>query len=396
MNDRAIDMIRNIQCEDELTLQKFLDQELEPAATELVFHHLESCNRCARTLSALKQLKSFCTEKLGCEDEMESDFSYQILNKAKARIDHEIGARRATPAARRWWRRTALVAAIIVAIATAIAWPLIERSQSVSADAILAETILRERSWAHQPNKVLHWIVETEMINQRTIPDGRYRTLCWQNNFEGQSGYISRRYDQENRLISAYWRKPDGSEIQFIDQNGGLIEIAPATARLRQALPTLDLDLRQALEDYLSRRRAESISPQAKSKSFADWFLRSRNAGTVQLINTSRWGEVFYIRTEQSYQPSASGIVRIIAEHEIVAKTFKRLRVKTTRYRLDGSQAVDDARWTYLEDATVADFDANNLDELIARTKNKVQLSPEMIARKALLENRSRLQPEKR
>ena len=75
-----------IHCEDELTLQKLLDQELGADANELVFHHLQGCQRCAAVFQELKDAKSLCESQLGFEDESEAAYSMALLTRVRAAI----------------------------------------------------------------------------------------------------------------------------------------------------------------------------------------------------------------------------------------------------------------------------------------------------------------------
>src|SRR5262249_1608843 len=74
-------------CEDELTLQKFLDEELAPDASELVFHHLKGRQRCASVFQDLKDEQSFCQRQLGSEDEIEDDHLQAVLRRVRIQLE---------------------------------------------------------------------------------------------------------------------------------------------------------------------------------------------------------------------------------------------------------------------------------------------------------------------
>lgn len=97
-------MMANGQCLDGLALQNFLDSELDDMAAELTFHHLERCPRCAAVFGQLRELKNFCLERLGAEDEDEAAFSHLIMEKTRARITAALAAQRESEAKQLWWR----------------------------------------------------------------------------------------------------------------------------------------------------------------------------------------------------------------------------------------------------------------------------------------------------
>jgi len=66
------------------------------------------------------------------------------------------------------------------------------------------------------------------------------------------------------------------------------------------------------------------------------------------------------------------------------------LRARNTRYRADGVIAIDDTRYTEMKEVSLAEFDANNLNDLISRSRHTVRPSPADIARLELMEARAR------
>ena len=73
--------------------------------------------------------------------------------------------------------------------------------------------------------------------------------------------------------------------------------------------------------------------------------------------------------------------MNVVSEQDIAADTYRRLRVKNTRYRADGSSATDEMRYTEMSEVTREDFSANDLTELTKTAKNLVRLSPEEVVR---------------
>ncbi|HEY7180253.1 MAG TPA: hypothetical protein VIC84_02490 [Blastocatellia bacterium] len=392
MNESATDPNVGAPCEDCLAWQRLLDEELNPSAAELLLHHLKFCRACAETALRLSHEKSICEEQLGLEDEGEEEFSRQVLARVRLRIEEARQARRPAHFSRRWPQ---YAAALILALL--VIWLSLWRQTGASAEEVLAEAILRERAKAYQPGKVLYWTLESDYINIPTYADGRYRTLSWQSNCDGNLAFITRRYDQENRLTQAFWRKPNGAEVRFVQAGGAVVEITPSNDELRAAAPNLEPALRGALEDYL-RRREDGGRRQLQGWN-VEWLRKalrtSNHSSTAQLINSPEGGRIYHLRAEMAYKPSPGGFVRVVSEDDIDANTYQRLRVKNTRYRADGAFAIDDTRYSAMKEVSLAEFDANNLNDLIGKSKNIVRLSPTEIARRELMEARTRMISEK-
>ncbi len=78
------------QCPDELTLQLYVEGEVEAPAAELIFHHLARCQTCAHRLGELREHKRFCLERLGEEDEREARATAQVLREVRETIGREV------------------------------------------------------------------------------------------------------------------------------------------------------------------------------------------------------------------------------------------------------------------------------------------------------------------
>lgn len=385
-------------CREYLAWQNLLDEQLGVDESELLLHHLETCPACVEQVATLKRAKSLCEDQLGAEDDNEEESSRLSLDRAKRQIDLQRAMLKQPRPVRRWWRYYAIAALVILSITSVLLLPSFWNKAGASAEAILEEAILREREKAYQPGKVLHWVTESDCTGLTKYADGHYRTATWQCNCDGGLALITRRYDQENRLVEAFWRQPNGSEVRLVYGSGGLVEVIPGDDELRRALPTIDPALRQPLENYVTRR-TDSSRQHLRTQGFADWFRRalspSDSRSSAKVIETPDNGRIYQLHIEQDYQPPRASFVRVVSEQDIAGSTYQRLRVKNTRYRADGSFSVDNTIYTEMNEVSRADFETNDLKELLNTSKKVVHLSPDEVARREVQETRARLAQEK-
>jgi uncharacterized protein Usg len=314
------------------------------------------------------------------------------LERTKQRIKAQRPALKPVRPGRRWWRYQAIAAVIVLGLLSVLYLPSIWRSAGVSAESLLEEAILRERDKLYQPGKVLRWVTESDYQGLPGYPDGHHRIVHWQCNCDGSLAYLTKRYDHHQQLVEAFWRQPNGTEVRFNRAAGDLVEITPGDEELRAALPTLDAARRQALETYLARR-TNAGRQHLRTQNFADWFRRalipSNPRSTVRIVETEEWGRIYRLHIEQDYKPSTGAFVKVVSEQDIAADTYRRVRVKNTRYRTDGSSATDETRYTEMSEVNREDFSAHDLTELTKTAKNPVRLSPEEVVRREMAEEKS-------
>ncbi|HXG55659.1 MAG TPA: zf-HC2 domain-containing protein [Vicinamibacterales bacterium] len=371
-------------CSDPLVLQKFVDGELPGPEAELIAHHMESCRDCSGALAELKALGLFVQGRLGAEDEGEDEASHRILQAVGRRLP---GAALPVqpPVSARWRRPVWIGAAAALLLVVLLSLPFSGRIDA-SAERILAESGAREHAWVYQPNKVLHWDVHTISTGLHDLPNGTERTVFWRRNGDSTFDEISRRYGADGRTLWAYWRQPDGSSISYRTAAGRRLEISPSTAALREALSTLDSDLRPALERFLTRReRIRSIG--LESRQFADWLERSPGASgvestSVQRVRSPEWGDVYRVTAVTAYAQRQDRLVRAIHEHDIEARGFRRVRLKTTLTYSDGSTGVHDSRWTEFRESSEAEFESQVPRDLLQQGLPAIELTPLQLARR--------------
>jgi hypothetical protein len=380
MESKRADSAPGESCADRVTLQALLDGELGEARTEMLMQHVQGCGTCAGTLGEVRRLRAHCIGQLGQADEAEAASSHEALARVQSRLSAAIAGRPRRPRLQWVWLAALGTAALFLLLVT----PSFVGDAGASADRILAETIVRERAWATQPNKVLHWMIERDVLN--TAADGRFVTECWQANGPEHSSHVAREYDEADRLISAYWRREDGREVRWYSRmqrigerevGPDVIVIVPATAELRASLSSLDTSLHQGLEDYL-RLRETSSSPTLQTREFAEKFRRKASPTNPQSVVEkihSDWGDLFRIRSERRFSPARNGVLYVVQEDFVRASDFRRYRLRTERHRADGSVETEDSRLTYFDQTSFTEFEAATLQDLMADIPGRVVLS---------------------
>ncbi|HXI14621.1 MAG TPA: hypothetical protein VNM92_18540 [Thermoanaerobaculia bacterium] len=371
-------------CSDPLLLQRLMDGDLDDAQAELIAHHVEACAHCSEATNNEAVLRSFVQDQLGVEDDGEQDAAAATL----ARIWLNLGTLQpARPGASAGWRPAWLATAAIALLVLLL--PLLFVS-SVSAwpARILADVATRERMWLYQPNKVLHWEIETVFRGIKNTVDGRSLTVFWQNNGDKTFLQVRRHFNSQGQTESGHWQQADGSTISYRSQDEGVIKVSPSTAAAREALLTLAPEERLALESVLAQRQTVR-SLDFSRHGDADWLRRlslwtSESSATVRRHLLDRWGEVSHITVTTKGSPLDPLIVRAVHQYEIESSTSRLLRLTTTITYADGTVGVQDARWIVFREASEAEFYAQSPLDLINKQMRVVRMTPSEVARKEL------------
>lgn len=358
------------QCPDELTLQLYVEGETDAPAAELIFHHLAQCSACAARLGQMREVKRFCLEQLGEEDLREAEFTRHVLQTVKAQLPSIFPPAPMQATQRfRLWQRFAVAAALVLIATIGAVWFLAEQRPGLSAKAVLEEAEMRERLWEFQPGKVLHWVIETDVINSEKLPDGHYRTLHWRSNVPGQAATLLRKYNAQNQLIFARWIKPDGAQIVYRQTKDEAVgTIYPALATMRAALQDAPPEQRVELEKVFALAHdANDFTVQAEA--FAKDARQALEQGRLQIVDLSTAGRVFRIRRDNTVTAKDGQALRFEHEHYLSVETFRQARLFTRRSFADGRVATEDSRWTVFRESSPEEFAAQELTALLAQTK---------------------------
>lgn len=373
------------QCPDELALQLYLEGETESSAQELIFHHLAQCRACAETLAHLRELKTFCLERFGEDDLREDEFTRRVLQEVRQELQRAAPRRlppwqalvlsvRSFSWPRIWRMRFALAAATVLAVVGGGFWLLSERQPALSAKAVLDEAELRERLWEYQPGKVLHSVIEESITNSLSLSDGQYRSLHWRSNVAGQQASLIRKYDAQDQLIWARWIRPDGSQTVFNQRDNGKLTITPGLAALRAELAAWPAEQRQELETIIAKQEIPG-EPQNVAGQAAEMIRRNWEAGKVRIVETPDFGRVFRLHFESAKESEQGRVKQFEMDQDMSAATFRRTRLSSRRWLADGRVWTEEARWVLYREASLEEFAANDLSNLLKQAKNVEQVS---------------------
>jgi hypothetical protein len=375
-------------CSDPLLLQRFFDDELDPSQADVLADHLHACDGCRSEAARTVSLRTFAQDQLGAEDEGEEEATAQALAAIRARVLAQETARPRLLG--RWWRDTWLAAAAVLVLALTIPisfLPILVASPGE----ILEESEERGRAWMYQPEKNLHWQVDTVAQGIKGVRDGSWRTFFWRSNAKTSFAEISRQIDPAGRTEFVYWQRHDGSSINYHARTGR-VEVSPSTSAAREALPSLDPTLRDALQAHLTARSLRSSLDVNRRRD------RERVHGRKIWVSggepvfsrgfLDRFGSTRRITvTKDNPMPNA---VRAVHEYDIDGDTLRLLRLKTTITYVDGTTGVHDARWVLFREIPASEFAAQQPNEIFKRGFPVVHLTPRDLAQRMITsKNRS-------
>jgi hypothetical protein len=372
-----------MDCSDFLMLQKQLDGELDEAQAEAVAYHLESCARCRAEANRLGELRTFVQERLGLEDDGEEESTAFAL----AEVSRIMGSHLAVRDDRPWWyQRIWLATAAILVLALAVPLPFLSDAGASPAE-VLEEAADRQRMWAYQPNKVLHWEVETVSRGIKTVADGRWRAEFWRKNGASTFAEISRQLGPDEKIERAYWRRPDGSTVSYHGKTG-VVEVGPSTDEMERDLPALPEDLREALAAHLALR-ATTNRLDVQSRRDADLFTgrsawTSGGEASFRRGLLGRLGEVHQITVVKEGSDLHPMIARAVHEYDIQSSTLRLLRLKSTVTYTDGTVGEHDSRWIAYRESSDAEFEAQAPRDLLEGPLSVVRLTPRDLATRRL------------
>ena len=358
----------NSGCVEDADLHAALDGELSDAALELVHVHVASCASCGSRLRAVRDERQQVASLLGQEDEREAE----VVLASVARIEEAIARAplRAKPERRgSILKRLGLAMAAAAGFVLAFTWPGPDLDVTAAPGRILDEAMVRENAWMYQPEKVLHWVVESEISGSPRLADGHYTTRQWMSTVTGDQGELLRKTDASGRLVFATWRRSDGSVVTYRVDRATPLQVEPSNAEIRAQLDTLSPEERQSAQLFLGTRLQDSETSVQRSR-FAKWFLDAANQRGdlhVERKRTPDDTDGYYLRLERG--PGAQldrGVVRLVMETYIEAQGFRRYRLRSEREFGDGRLWIEDARWVKFAETNLADFEANTLTDLLA------------------------------
>jgi hypothetical protein len=377
-------------CVEAAELHAALDGELSDAALELLHVHVAGCAECGRRLRVVRDERLQVATLLGQEDEREGE---EVLASVR-RIEHVIAhtPHRGKPGRRGLiLKRIGLAMAAAAGLLLAISWQESDFDVTAAPGRILDEAMVRENAWMYQPEKVLHWVVDSEISGSTRLADGRYNTRHWVSTITGAQGELLRKTDGSGRLVFATWRRFDGSVVTYRVDRPTPLQVEPSNAEVRAQFGSLSPDERQAAQQFLETRQQDSETSFQRSR-FAKWFLDAANRRRdvhAERKQTPDGAEGYYIRLERGPGSQLDrGVVRLVMETYIEAQGYRRYRLRSQRELADGRLWIEDARWVKFAETNLADFEANTLTDLLTTMPTvKVTVRELVQSRAALMKN---------
>ncbi|HEU4691795.1 MAG TPA: zf-HC2 domain-containing protein [Vicinamibacterales bacterium] len=359
----------NSGCVEDADLHAALDGELSDAALELVHVHVAGCGACGSRLRAVREQRQQVATLLGQEDEHEGEAVLASVARIERAVAHMPQRAQTLRRPGSILKRLGLAMAAAAGLILAFAWPGSDGDVTAAPGRILDEAMVRENAWMYQPEKVLHWVVESEISGSARLADGRYKNRHWMSTVTGAQGELLRKTDASGRLVFATWRRRDGSVVTYRIDRATPLQVEPSNAEIRAQLDSLPPEERQAAQVFLDTRQQDSETSLQRSR-FAKWFLDAANQrGDVHVERkpTPDGADGYYLRLERG--PGAQldrGVVRHVMETYIEAQGFRRYRLRSEREYGDGRLWIEDARWVKFAETNLADFEANTLTDLLA------------------------------
>ncbi len=275
------------------------------------------------------------------------------------------------------WRRFAVVALTVV-IAFG-GWMILEKQTRLSAKAILEEAEIKKLTWQFEPGKVKHWVWEENFKNSPRTADGRYVSHHWSNNLSERRESLILKYDQQNNFIWGRWDKADGSEILFDIDNKDRLKVFPSFDAIKQKMPSLSSDDQYVLQKHLEKEQ-KSVNVQKVAQNEVNWMMTNYREEKVNKheIEGKNTLSVFLKSDKPTQGGRATGMER---ELDFDENTFQKIRDRSTYFLKDGGLWTEEARRISSEEATLEEFENNDLAKILIDNPNIKQLSVEEFAK---------------
>jgi hypothetical protein len=355
----------------------YVDGELAASDAARIRAHLEACWRCrARVGKVETAIGDFMAFDVALAESAAPPSGGAFQTRLRA-VAEERGAppllarlRALFAMETSWPWRAGIAVAVLMLVMAAAMWT--TGREPARAESILKQAVLRERGWKYQPDKVLHWVTETAIAGNSSLPDGHYRTEWWQNNHRGQAGAILRKYDSRGTLVWARQDRPDGSEVVFDHLRGDVATIEPATADLKSYAEQAGLGEHLAA---ILRDRERVTSTDVDWARTLDYVQESLRKGHVEEVQDAVHGRVYRIHSDAPERG-------LTMENDIAADDFQLIRKATERKLAGGKIAREESRLVSFNESTVAEFEGNGLRAELERARQVIRLSPEELIRR--------------
>ncbi|MEK7723414.1 MAG: hypothetical protein AAB336_03630 [Acidobacteriota bacterium] len=274
------------------------------------------------------------------------------------------------------WRHFA-VAALTIVIAFG-GWLILEIQTNLSAKAILEEAEIKKLTWQFEPGKIKHWVWEETFKNSPRTADGRYVSHHWSNNLGERRETLILKYNQQGKLSWGKWGRNDGSEVLFDIDNTDRLKVFPSFDIIRHKMPSLSSDEQYVLQKHLEKEQ-KSAEVQKAAQSEVNWMMSNYREEKVKTHDVEGKTSIsIFLKSDNPTQGGrATGMER---EINFDQNTFQKSYDRLTYFLKDGGLWTEEARRISSEEATLEEFENNDLAKMLKETSVK-QVSVEEFAK---------------
>ena len=276
------------------------------------------------------------------------------------------------------WRRLAL--ASLVAIIAFGGYVLVERQSKLSANAILEEAEIKKLNWRYQPDKILHWVEEETFQNSPRLTSGRRISHRWSNNRGGQREDLILKYDEQNQLFWGRWIKADGTEIVFRKNNNNEIKIYPGIPLIKQKLASLSEEDAKVMQKYLADAEM-GVDSEKMSQKNARWMISNYSDKLVRTHEIDDNKKVLCVVLKSNPEIASPENERSEIEIDFDENTLRQIYYRSTVFLNDGRLATEESRLLSSNEATIEEFENNDLARMMVSGKNIKHISVEEFAK---------------
>jgi hypothetical protein len=264
------------------------------------------------------------------------------------------------------WRRLAFVGLTLVMLVGGFIF--FERQNTLSADAILKESEIKNLNWRFEPGKIKHVVWEETLHNSPRSADGRYISHHWFNNLNERQESLILKYDSQNNLIWARWNKSDGTVILFDIKREKRLEITPSFAAIKEQMSNLSEADQFVLQRHLEKEERE-IDVRKVAETETNWMLTNYQKEIVKKHKLDDQNVVcVFLKSDRPTQGGRA--LESQRELDFDAKTYRKIYDRSVYFLKNGSEWIEEARPISEGESTLEEFENNELARLLALGQN--------------------------
>lgn len=272
------------------------------------------------------------------------------------------------------WRQASF--AVLTLVIAFGGWFFLENQSRLSAKEVLEEAEKKQLNWQYQPDKILYW----EEVEKQQNSSEPVFTKRWSNNLNGRHEILILKYDERNELFWGKWVKGDGTMIIFNGQETATI-IYPSISQIKEKLDSLGETEQKVLRIHLvSLEKGRDAEQQSQLHTNLVLKHISNQSVTTAVGEDNRNKLFIFVKSEISDQDPIVQSTELEVQYD--AENFQRTLYRMKFFRKDGTSSMYEARLLKIGEATLEQFQNNELAQILAQEKNIKYFSVEELAEK--------------